>query len=334
MNVHDEQELESLVAQGQTQTQAQAPPQKAPFVVEHSSSSSSSDRVQSLEIDVNVDELEFEPSPTNNNKNNSKMRKKKSHSSLASLASFSAYRHKYQHQHQYRGASGKYLTLLLFTFAVIVGICKLVRTEEDDLSFVSSSSSSSSSSVAGHDHTSLISQVLSLTQSRGGLASLAVLFHEIPHELGDFSILVSAGMTKKQAIMTQFSTAIAAYCGTFFGLLGMEQMKSVLGYDLMIPFTAGGFVYLAGVTILPSLLQEKRSFTMRIVQFMSFVIGISFMYFVAVLEHQEGGGHSHSAHEHEHEHDHVEDHSHGHVDHHDHHSHEHGHGYDHHHDEF
>jgi len=199
---------------------------------------------------------------------------------------------------------------------------------------VASSSSSSSSSVAGHDHTSLISQVLSLTQSRGGLASLAVLFHEIPHELGDFSILVSAGMTKKQAIMTQFSTAIAAYCGTFFGLLGMEQMKSVLGYDLMIPFTAGGFVYLAGVTILPSLLQEKRSFTMRIVQFMSFVIGISFMYFVAVLEHQEGGGHSHSAHEHEHEHDHVEDHSHGHVDHHDHHSHEHGHGYDHHHDEF
>lgn len=170
------------------------------------------------------------------------------------------------------------------------------------------------------DPSSLFEKVLSLTQSRGGLASLAVLFHEIPHELGDYSILVSAGMSKKQAIVTQFSTAIAAYCGTFVGLLGMEQMKTALGYDydLMIPFTAGGFIYLAAVTILPSLLEGKKTtFTMRIMHIMSFVVGIIFMYFVAVLEHNEGHGHSHSHSHHSHSHSEVDDH-HDHRDHHDH----------------
>lgn len=180
-----------------------------------------------------------------------------------------------------------------------------------------------------HDHSdtiesSLLNQVLTLVQSRGGLASMAVLFHEIPHELGDFAILVSGGMSKKQAIKAQFSTAIAAYCGTFVGLFGMGYMKNIFEYDLMIPFTAGGFIYLAAVTILPSLLEEKRTLNVRMLQIMAFIVGIAFMYYVAVLEH--GGGCSccpehldlHTGHDHDHHgHDHTNEH------HHDHHGHDH-----------
>ncbi len=160
-----------------------------------------------------------------------------------------------------------------------------------------------------------------------------MLQQEIPHELGDFSILVSSGMTKNQAIKTQFSTAIAAYMGTYVGLVGMEHMKLFFGYDLMVPFTAGGFIYLSAVTILPSLLEEKQTLKVRLVQVMSFVIGIVFMYYVGVLEHEGGGhghSHGHSVHDvddivhhdhHLHEHDHNH-HSHEH-DHHNHHSHDH-----------
>lgn len=153
-------------------------------------------------------------------------------------------------------------------------------------------------------------------------------------------------MTKKQAIQTQFTTAIAAYCGTIIGLFGMEQMKLALGYDLMVPFTAGGFIYLAAVTILPSLLLEetKKGLMIRLLHVMAFIVGIGFMYFVAILEHQNGGcsGHSHShGHHHHDEHDVVDNqdnhHHNNHDDHHydnsyhdyDHHSHDH-----HHHDEF
>ena len=141
-------------------------------------------------------------------------------------------------------------------------------------------------------------------------------------------------MTKQQAILTQFSTAIPTFIGTYAGLVGMEQVESIFGYDLMVPFTAGGFIYLATGTILPSILEEPHSWKIRIVQIMSFVSGVIFMYYVGVLEHI-GGAHDHS-HEfgfgHNHSapssaHDHLEHDNHDlHIDgpqmHHDQHSHE------------
>lgn len=162
----------------------------------------------------------------------------------------------------------------------------------------------------------LAAQVQTLLKSRGGLASLAVLFHEIPHELGDYSILVSAGKTKKEAIMLQFSTAIAAYCGTFVGLGLFETVQNMFGSEIMVPFTAGGFVYLAAVTILPGLLEEKVCKKARAFQVMAFLGGIGFMYVVAMLEHASGGcshDHGHSGHSHGMEHSHSH-HSHEHHD--------------------
>lgn len=161
---------------------------------------------------------------------------------------------------------------------------------------------------------SMFGQIKELLNSRGGLASLAVMFHEIPHELGDYSILVGAGMTKTQAIMAQFSTAIAAYCGTFVGLYGMQTMKDYLGSDLMVPFTAGGFVYLATVTILPNLLECRVGRRARAAQVIAFLVGIGFMYGVALLEHAGGScghghGHGHDHHSHTHDH-HVHGHDH------------------------
>ena len=47
----------------------------------------------------------------------------------------------------------------------------------------------------------------------GTAALLSVLFHEIPHELSDFTILVESGMSKWQAIQAQFLTAVAAFIG-------------------------------------------------------------------------------------------------------------------------
>lgn len=184
----------------------------------------------------------------------------------------------------------------------------------------------------------LAAQVQTLLKSRGGLASLAVLFHEIPHELGDYSILVSAGKTKTEAIMLQFSTAIAAYCGTFVGLGLFETVQNIFGSEIMVPFTAGGFVYLAAVTILPGLLEEKVCKKARVFQVMAFLGGIGFMYVVAMLEHASGGcshDHGHSGHSHgmEHSHSHHSHEHHAHVHHHhvhehhniDHHSHNHMH---------
>jgi len=135
----------------------------------------------------------------------------------------------------------------------------------------------------------------SLLKSRGGLASISVLLHEIPHELGDFATLVRAGLTRNMAIGAQFLTAIAAFLGTAFGLYSGQIIEG-LGHEVLLPFTAGGFLYLACVTILPDVLETDVSTNMRLLQVGSFLLGVAFMYAVAELEEMEAshGQHSHS----------------------------------------
>jgi zinc transporter 7 len=170
----------------------------------------------------------------------------------------------------------------------------------------------------------------SLMASQGGLATISILFHEIPHELGDYCVLLKGGFTKRQAILTQFMTAIAAMVGSLVGLWAVEGW----GSHSMVYLTAGGFVYLAAVTILPQVLDESSSsFQTRLVQLVAFLTGIAFMYGVLMLEeHDHSGpwGHSHG-HEHAKE---VSHHAHETHSHHDHDaaSHHHEHAAHHHHD--
>lgn len=86
------------------------------------------------------------------------------------------------------------------------------------------------------------SSAFTLMKSKGGLASISVFLHEVPHELGDFATLVRAGLTRNQAIGCQFLTAIAAFAGTAFGLFS-GQIIDGLDSDVLLPFTAGGTVH-------------------------------------------------------------------------------------------
>jgi zinc transporter 7 len=49
----------------------------------------------------------------------------------------------------------------------------------------------------------------------GATTTLACFAHEIPHEIADYSILVRSGFTKKQAMQSQFLTAIGAFVSTY-----------------------------------------------------------------------------------------------------------------------
>jgi hypothetical protein len=123
--------------------------------------------------------------------------------------------------------------------------------------------------------------VVDLMISRGGLATLSILCHEIPHELGDFEILVKNGFSKRQAIVAQFGTAVAALLETVVGI-GLESLLFV---------TAGGFVYLAAVSILPEILEEPdTSLKFRVLQLLCFGAGVAFMYAVTLLERMGNGG--------------------------------------------
>jgi zinc transporter 7 len=111
--------------------------------------------------------------------------------------------------------------------------------------------------------------------------SISVFFHEIPHEIGDLSILIKSGMSKSEAIRTQFITAGTALIGTAVGLFA--QRNEAIERHILAA-TAGGFVYISTVSILPSIAAAHSDFRQVVLEAACFLLGVSFMVAVAYLE--------------------------------------------------
>jgi len=114
----------------------------------------------------------------------------------------------------------------------------------------------------------------------GVVTTIAVFFHEIPHEIGDFAILIQSGFSKKSAILLQVFTAIGAVLGCVFGLLAGGIVESI---NWILPFTAGGFIYIATVDIIPELL-EDNDLVQSIKEVVAMLIGIGMMILIALYE--------------------------------------------------
>merc|ERR1712157_588389 len=93
-------------------------------------------------------------------------------------------------------------------------------------------------------------------QSIGVITTLTILLHEVPHEIGDFAILVQSGATKERAMVLQLVTAMGAMMGTVVGLLLGGTFGAV---SIILPFTAGGFIYIATVGVIPELLANEKA---------------------------------------------------------------------------
>ncbi|KAF2397797.1 putative ZIP family metal cation transporter [Trichodelitschia bisporula] len=106
----------------------------------------------------------------------------------------------------------------------------------------------------------------------GATTTVAVFFHEIPHEVGDFALLVQSGFSKRAAMGAQFITALGAFLGTLIGIAVQEyggssasgpQGPGLAGTslqwgDLLLPFTAGTFLYVGTVAVIPEMLETGK----------------------------------------------------------------------------
>ena len=162
--------------------------------------------------------------------------------------------------------------------------------------------------------------------SRGGMATLSIFFHEVPHEIGDYCTLVKAGYSKQQAVGMQFLTSIGAMLGTLTAVLASTHAWAE---ERLCWLTAGGFIYLASSALLPEVLAEdgrgsrQRRILFRFTQLASFCIGVFSLYAVALLE--ESAGPEASAHSHHHHSSHAHHRQQQEQQTHDHHSHSHHH---------
>lgn len=111
--------------------------------------------------------------------------------------------------------------------------------------------------------------------------TLAVGLHEIPHEVGSFSILLHGGFSRKKALFINFLSALAAIVGALVALwlssfVGSLQM-------IIVPIAAGGLLYIAGSDLIPELHKEAHGFKSSFWQVVSFIIGIGLMLLLLVI---------------------------------------------------
>ena len=109
-----------------------------------------------------------------------------------------------------------------------------------------------------------------------GLATvIAVVSHEIPQELGDFAILIYAGYSQAKALFYNFISAALSIIGALFALAVGGRLEGFTNF--IIPFTAGGFIYIAASDLFPELKKDNERLGQAFLQLLCIAAGIGIM---------------------------------------------------------
>ncbi|MDD4610868.1 MAG: ZIP family metal transporter [Patescibacteria group bacterium] len=109
----------------------------------------------------------------------------------------------------------------------------------------------------------------------GLTTTIAVIAHEIPQEIGDYRVLIHAGYTRSKALFLNFCSAATSLIGALFILV--TSVNSDNFSASIIPFTAGGFIYIATADLIPELKKDTgaiKSFG----QLIAIIAGIAIMF--------------------------------------------------------
>jgi zinc and cadmium transporter len=109
----------------------------------------------------------------------------------------------------------------------------------------------------------------------GVITTVAVLFHEAPHHIGDVSILIHKGIPVMQAVLLSLMAGATAAVGALLVLLVGTESIGVT--TVLLPFTTANFLYIASSNLMPEL-QQHRELNQALLQAILFVAGCSLMF--------------------------------------------------------
>ena len=125
----------------------------------------------------------------------------------------------------------------------------------------------------------LIASAYLVNPTLGISTTLAVMFHEIPQELGEFGVLLNAKYTKKRALLLNFISALTAVIGAALAISIQNNIESFSGYAIAI--LSGAFIYIAVADLLPELHhQPKQKISRSVFELGAIIFGITIMFFI------------------------------------------------------
>ena len=120
-----------------------------------------------------------------------------------------------------------------------------------------------------------------VSPAAGIAATVAVLVHEIPTEISDYSVLVHSGFTRKRALLLNLASSVTAFIGVILALSIGGSVSNFAAY--VLPVAAGCFIYLAAGGLIPRFLQN-HSLTASYKHIALMAIGVAAMLALKLME--------------------------------------------------
>ncbi|HQM15824.1 MAG TPA: ZIP family metal transporter [Candidatus Woesebacteria bacterium] len=114
----------------------------------------------------------------------------------------------------------------------------------------------------------------------GVTMAISTFLHELPHEIGDFGLLLQHGFSKKNVLLINFGSSLSALVGAYLVYFWVAN-ESVLSWLLAV--TAGMFLYLSASDFLPQIKQQRQ----RQLALFAFIMGVLSIYFsLSLIPHR------------------------------------------------
>lgn len=128
----------------------------------------------------------------------------------------------------------------------------------------------------------LIAAAFLADPSLGIITGIAIIAHEIPQEIGDFIVLLNAGLSRARAYVYNLVCSLLSVLGGLVGYLTLERADEWVPYVLV--FASSGFIYIAVSDLMPQM-QRRSTLRETIPQILLIAAGVVIVLFLTVRRH-------------------------------------------------
>jgi len=126
----------------------------------------------------------------------------------------------------------------------------------------------------------------------GFVTTLAIAAHELPQEIADYTILIKGGFSRAKALLVNFASALTAILGVIIVFALGDILAAYEG--ILLGATAGMFLYIAAVDIIPELNHQHNKQNDRFgIPFLTGIVVMALLFMTVPHDH---GGHDTGAH--------------------------------------
>lgn len=128
-----------------------------------------------------------------------------------------------------------------------------------------------------------IAAAFMVSPATGVVTTIAVAAHEIPQEIGDFGLLLSRGMSRKNVLLVNLLSAFATVISAI--VVFALGSADVLPLSVMLGLSAGFLLYIAASDIIPEIHENSPKNKLIDIRSMLLLVGVIFVGITIQLAH-------------------------------------------------